>query len=124
MEAKKRLARAIVGGYYDAGAVRAADEGWARQFQRDEEPEHVEEIAIAAGGLGWTEGTPQVRLDKLLVQLGLADSATDATRKLKQGAVRIGGEPVNSPHLPVASLPATVVLRVGKRIRAAVLDRV
>ena len=130
MEAKKQLARTIVGGYHSAEAVRAADEGWARQFQshslsHGEQPEHVEEIAVAAGEVGWTEAAGaaggQIRLDKLLVRLGLADSATDATRKLKQGAVRIGGEPVSAPHLSVGPLPATLVLRVGKRIRAAAL---
>ncbi len=125
MEVKKQLARTIVGGYHSADAVREADEGWARQFQRDEQPEHVEEIAVAASEVGWTDaGGPasgQIRLDKLLVRLGLADSATDATRKLKQGAVRIGGEAVSAPHLFVGPLPATLVLRVGKRIRAAAL---
>ena len=120
MEAKKRLARAIVGGYHSSEAAREADEGWARQFQRDEQPDHVEEVEVAAADVGWNGGeSSQVRLDKLLVQLGLADSATDATRKLKQGAVKIDGSVVSAPHLPVASLPATIVLRVGKRIRTA-----
>ncbi len=126
MEAKKRLARTIVGGYHSAEAVREADEGWARQFQghsihHGQQLEHVEEVAVAARELGWAEPAGQLRLDKLLVQLGLADSATDATRKLKQGAVRIGGEPVSTPHLTVAALPSTLVVRVGKRVRAALL---
>ena len=121
MEAKKRLARTIVGSFHPAEAVRAADESWARQFQRDEQPEHVEEVAVAASSVGWTEANGQVRLDKLLVQLGMADSATDAVRKLKQGGVKVGNEPVSAPHLPVAGLPATVVVRAGKRIRAAAL---
>ncbi len=121
MEAKKRLARTIAGGYHSPEAVREADQGWARQFQRDEQPEHVDEVIVAAAEAGWTEGSRQVRLDKLLVRLALADSGTDATRKLKQGAVRIGGEPVTMPHLAVERLPATLVFRVGKRIRAAVL---
>ncbi len=121
MEAKKRLARTIVGSFHPAEAVREADENWARQFQRDEQPEHVEEVAVAAATMGWTEANGQVRLDRLLVQLGMADSATDAVRKLKQGGVKVGNEPVSAPHLPVAALPATVVVRVGKRIRAAVL---
>lgn len=121
MEAKKRLARTIVAGYHSADVVRDADEGWARQFQRDEQPEHVEEITIAADEVGWTEANGQIRLDKLLVRLGLADSATDANRKLKQGAVRVGGEVASAPHLATGPLPATLVLRVGKRLRAAVL---
>ncbi len=121
MEAKKRLARTIVGGYYSPETVRDADEGWARQFQRDEQPEHVEEVQVSAAEVGWSENSREVRLDKLLVRLGLADSTTDATRKLKQGAVRAGGEPVSAPRLPVLGLPATLVLRAGKRIRAAIL---
>jgi tyrosyl-tRNA synthetase len=122
MEAKKQLARTIVGGFYPEETVRAADEGWARQFQKHEAPEHVEEIAVEAASVGWSETSPQVRLDKLLMRLGLAESATDANRKLKQGAVRLEGELVSAPHLAVASLPVTLVLRVGKRIRAARLD--
>ncbi len=121
MEAKKRLARTIVGNFHPADAMREADESWARQFQRDEQPDHVEEVAIAASTVGWTEANAQVRLDKLLVQLGLADSATDAARKVKQGGVKVGNEPVSAPHLPVAALPMTLVVRVGKRIRAGVL---
>ncbi len=121
MEAKKRLARTIVGDYHSFEAVREADEGWARQFQRNEQPEHVEEVAVGAAALGWTEAHPQLRLDKLLVELGLADSATDAARKLKQGSVRIDGEVVQVPHLPVPALGGILLLRVGKRMRAAVL---
>ena len=121
MEAKKQLARAITGGYWPDSTVREADEGWARQFQRDEQPEHIEEVTIAPAELGWKKNDRQIRVDKLLVRLALADSATDATRKLKQGSVRIGGEPVASPHIAVATLPATLVVRAGKRIRAAKL---
>ena len=119
MEAKKQLARAIAGSYWPAEAVREADESWARQFQRDEQPEHVEEVAVAAAELGWTASDGQIRLDKLLVRLGLADSTTDAARKVKQGSVRISGELISSPHVALAALPVTLMVRVGKRIRAA-----
>ena len=120
MEAKKRLARTIVGGFHSEGAMREADEGWARQFQQHELPENLEEVAVSAAELGWTEASPTVSLAKLLVKLGMAESATDATRKMKQGAVRIEGEPVQTPHLPVGALPAKVSVRVGKRARVAV----
>ena len=122
MEAKKRLARTIVGDYWPAEAVREADEGWARQFQRDEAPEDLEETPVHAGEIGWSAANRQVRLDKLLVQLGLADSATDANRKAKQGAVRVEGEPVSAPFLSAPTLPARLVLRVGKRMRAVLLQ--
>jgi tyrosyl-tRNA synthetase len=122
MEAKKTLARTIVGGYYPQDAVRDADEGWARQFQRDEQPENIDEVAVPSESVGWSAATPEVRMGKLLLQLGLADSGTDAARKLKQGAVRVGGEVVTSPAIAVAALPATLVVRVGKRMRAALLQ--
>ncbi len=120
MEAKKRLARTIVSGFHAEAAVREADEGWARQFQHGEMPEHLEEVALTAVELGWTAEMPAVSLAKVLVQLGLADSATDALRKMKQSAVRVEGELVATPHLPVGRLPARLAVRVGKRARLAV----
>ena len=121
MEAKKRLARTIVGDFHDEAAVREADQGWARQFQRDELPEHLEEVELSAADLGWSEAAKTVQLAKLLVGLGMAESATDAGRKMKQGAVRVEGEPVQMPHLALAGLPARVAVRVGKRARLAVV---
>lgn len=121
MEAKKQLARAIVGGFHSEHAVREADEDWARQFQRNEQPEHIEEIPIRAADIGWEQAAQEIRLDKLMVRLALADSATDAVRKLKQSAVRIDGELVSAPHLAVSTLPRKLVLRVGKRVRGAQL---
>ena len=121
MEAKKRLARTIVSGFHSAAAVAEADEGWARQFQRDELPADLEEVAVSAADVGWTAGAPTVRIDKLLVRLGMAESATDANRKVKQGAVRVEGEVVAVPHVEVGPLPARLAVRVGKRARLAVI---
>ena len=118
MEVKKRLARTIVGGFHSAEAAQKADENWARQFQRDEMPQDVEEIEITAADAGWTAEAGAVRLDKLLVRLGLAESATDATRKLKQGAVRVDGGPTQGTHARV-TVPGRLVVRAGKRARAA-----
>jgi tyrosyl-tRNA synthetase len=102
--------------------VRAADEDWARQFQRDEQPEDIEEIVVPAAAVGWSAATPEIRLGKLLLHLGLADSGTDAARKLKQGSVRVGGEVVSSPSIAVPSLPTKLILRMGKRMRAALVQ--
>jgi tyrosyl-tRNA synthetase len=120
MEAKKQLARAIVGDFHSEAAVAEADQGWARQFQRDELPADLEEVALSAAELGWTAKAPAVHLAKVLVRLGMAESATDATRKIKQGSVRIEGEAVSTPHLPLGPLPSRLALRVGKRARIAV----
>src|SRR6202047_2927570 len=46
MEAKKDLARRIVADFHSAEAAAKAAEDWAKQFQKDEVPEDVEEVQI------------------------------------------------------------------------------
>jgi tyrosyl-tRNA synthetase len=53
-------------------------------------------------------------LDKLLAQCRLADSSTDAQRKIKQGAVRIDGEVKKEPIVTLKSIPIEVLLNVGR----------
>ena len=48
MDVKKRLARTIVAGFHGEEAAERADENWAKQFQRDETPDDLEEVAVAA----------------------------------------------------------------------------
>ena len=120
MDVKKRLARTIVAGFHSVEAAERADENWSKQFQRDETPEDLDEVAVAAADAGWTPESGAIRLDKLLVRLGLAESAADATRKVKQGAVRLDGEAVSGTHARV-KVPGRVVVRAGKRAKAALL---
>jgi tyrosyl-tRNA synthetase len=121
MDVKKRLARTIVAGFHGEEAAMRADENWAKQFQRDEAPEDLDEIAVSAAEAGWTAETHGIRLDKLLVRLGLAGSAAEATRLVKQGAVRLDGEAAQGTHARVA-VPGRVVVRAGKRAKAALLS--
>jgi tyrosyl-tRNA synthetase len=121
MEVKKRLARTIVAGFHGEEAAKRADENWAKQFQRDETPEDLDEVVVSAADAGWTAETGAIRLDKLLARLALAESASDAGRKLKQGAVRLDGEVVQGTHAKVA-VPGRLVVRVGKRAKAALLS--
>jgi tyrosyl-tRNA synthetase len=53
------------------------------------------------------------RLDKLLAKTGLADSITDAVRKIKAGAVEIDG--VRQSELQMTRFEGTVTVRVGKK---------
>src|SRR5437588_4167188 len=48
MELKKALARRIVQDFHGEQAAKAADENWAKQFQKDEVPENVETVSIVA----------------------------------------------------------------------------
>jgi tyrosyl-tRNA synthetase len=117
MDAKKDLARRIVTDFHSADAARQAAEDWAKQFQKDETPENVERVTVAYPDIaaGGRDGHA-VKLDKLLARCGLAESVADATRKIKQKAVRVDGEVRTDLILPL-QLPAELLLRVGRNIR-------
>lgn len=121
MEAKKRLARTIVAGFHSEDAARAADENWARQFQqKSDDMEGLEEVRVSAADLG-RDAEGRVRVSKLLTATGLAASASEADRKIKEGAVRIEGEVVRQAHIPLDET-ARLTLRVGKRAKVAVVE--
>ena len=70
-----------------------------------------------------------IRLDRLLVMCGMAESMSDAARKLKAGSVKL----VNLGNskefvqrfleIPVIQgAPIRLVLRVGKKIKAVIIE--
>jgi tyrosyl-tRNA synthetase len=63
-----------------------------------------------------------LKLDKLLAQAGVADSASDAQRKIKQNSVRINGETVTQTHLLVLLPAPEITLRVGRRLKVVHID--
>jgi len=124
MEAKKRLARTITSGFHGEEAALSADENWARMFQQKEVAEDLEEVSLAYADLVGPSGAPgalQIRLPKLLVQLGLAASGAEASRKIAEKAVKLDGESSSNALIPLAQLPARMVVRLGKRAKVAVI---
>ena len=125
MTAKKELARRIVADFHSADAAAKAAEDWAKQFQKDEVPEDVEEVSVAIaeiGGAADEQGRIGVRLDRLLLKCGLAESSTDAGRKLKQGSVRLENIIQREPRIVLTGpSPVRLALRVGKKLRIAVI---
>jgi tyrosyl-tRNA synthetase len=137
MQAKKDLARRIVADFHSADAATKAGEDWAKQFQKDEVPEEVNHVSVkfedivnvALGevefdyrdGVVFLSGGNYkgVRLDRLLVRCGLAASTSEASRKIKEGAVVIGNSVNRQPYFLVKELPCTVPVRLGKRVRMA-----
>jgi tyrosyl-tRNA synthetase len=129
MQAKKDLARRIVTDFHSAEAAAKAGEDWAKQFQKDEVPEDVEEIFLTLAEIGGQVVKTQrgneatLRADRLLVRCGLATSTTDAGRKLKQGSVRIDDCVLTEPYLSQAvPPPMRLSLRVGRQVRVAVVS--
>jgi tyrosyl-tRNA synthetase len=127
MDLKKELARKIVADFHSPEAATKAAEDWAKQFQKDEVPEDVAEISIKlaeiqqvmerTGNLG-PPLPPALKIDKVLVRAGLAESVTDAARKRKQGAVRINGVVFEAPlWMPSDPVPMRFTARVGRKLR-------
>ena len=112
MTLKKDLARRIVADFHSTEAAAKAGEDWARQFQEREVPDSVEEVEIAVELT--VDG--KVRLDKVLAKVGLADSVSDATRKLKQKSVKVNGETVTTSSVAL-DLAKPFTLQVGRRIK-------
>ena len=64
-----------------------------------------------------------IRLDRLLVKCGLAESGADASRKLKEGAVKVNDGVEHNTRILVMTLPTKLSLRVGRRMKIAVIHR-
>jgi tyrosyl-tRNA synthetase len=127
MDAKKNLARLIVAGFHGEAAARNADENWARMFQQKEAAENLDEVHIAYGDLvspSCPAGELQIRTAKLLTQLGLAASGTEANRKISEKATKVDGEIVTNTVIPLETLPAKLVVRLGKRAKIAIIGGV
>jgi tyrosyl-tRNA synthetase len=145
MQAKKDLAARIVTDFHSIEAAVKASQDWAKQFQQGDVPDDVEEVAVNYSDIAWSEedldASPDgivgfraagmgpvsmgIRLDRLLVICGLADSATDAGRKLKQGSVRVldNVETKTRTQIGFEGSTSRLSLRVGKRIKIAVITR-
>ncbi len=141
MQAKKDLARRIVADFHSAEAAAKAGEDWAklrsRELSTGNVPEDIEEVRVPfddirapdspAPGTDWFVS---IRLDRLLVICGFAESNTDAARKLKASSVELlkqdgsRGEICNAPHLAIKFYPMNIrlVIRVGKKVKSAVIE--
>jgi tyrosyl-tRNA synthetase len=155
MEIKKSLARLIVSDFHSREAAEKAAENWASQFQKGGVPADVEEVVVNYADVQWSQDDPEdravspdgfvgfvpagmgavhlgVRLDRLLVKCGLAESVSDAVRKLKANSVSIldqsiaGREyPEQRPRIMVTFQGSStkLMLRVGRRVKIAVIHR-
>jgi len=115
MQTKMELGRRIVTDFHSQVDADAAVEAFDREVRHGLEPADTETVNLPAGAIT----DKGIRVDKLLALTGLADSVTDAARKLKAGAVEINGEIYK--ELLLAGAAGTLVIRVGKkwkRVRA------
>ncbi|MGB9604497.1 MAG: tyrosine--tRNA ligase [Bryobacteraceae bacterium] len=110
MEVKMELARTIVTDFHSpADAERAAEE-FNRVVRQGEAPSELEIVALPAG----VRSAGQLRVDKLLAGVGLAESVSEAVRKIKAGAVEINGERCTDLRYP-DSAGGILTIRVGRK---------
>ncbi len=107
MEAKQRLAHAIVAEWHGTAAADAAADQFARVFSQHEAPPDIPEYALAFAARAAT-----VDIVDLLADAGVAPSKAEARRLLAQGGVHLDGERVDAAEITVH--PGSV-LKVGKR---------
>jgi len=112
-EVKLRLARELTTRFHDADAAELAIAGWnaAVTGQGDVTLLPLQEVAIPAEGL---------RIGALLTAAGLTPSNSEASRKLKERAVKVDGEVIDdAQQLFMPGFEG--LLQVGKRNFARVL---
>jgi tyrosyl-tRNA synthetase len=134
MQAKKDLAQRIVTDFHSAEAATKAGEDWAKQFQKDEVPESVEEITvriadlapIAEGGVSqpvtWDGSNDQrfvIKTEKLLRQAGLASSGAEAVRKIKERAVNLNGVIVEAIAIGI-SPDKPITVKIGRKVKRVI----
>jgi tyrosyl-tRNA synthetase len=112
-DVKVLLGKEIVTRFHDASAAEQAEQNFVQRFQKHQLPDDLPEqmIEIEEGG---------IQIARLLKQLGLVKSTSEAIRMVKQGAVRIDGERVSDPQLLLKKSEAQI-FQVGKRRFAKVV---
>jgi len=105
MAAKQALARTIVADFHSADSAEQAQSEFDREVREGQAPADIETITLP-DGVGNS-------LPKILLAAGLADSRTDAERKVKAGAVEINGD--KHASLTIVLPPGQHVFRLGKK---------
>jgi tyrosyl-tRNA synthetase len=108
-DVKKRLAREITARYHGEAAARAAQAEFERVFGSRELPEDIPDVELGRDRV--RGGT--IRLARLLVEIGLADSNTEARRLISQGGVSLDRTRVNEDR--DVEVRDGLLVQVGRR---------
>ena len=129
MSLKKRLALEITGQFHSRGSADDAQAHFERVVQRQDLPQEIPEylLPISPPSSQSTHSDDQLSLSKILVDTGLASSATEAKRLLRQGAITLIRESRDPQKLSagqsVAHLQSGDVLKRGNRQFVRLVER-
>jgi tyrosyl-tRNA synthetase len=114
MEAKIALGKSIVADYHPAAEAERAADVFDSVVRHRQVPAEIETAALPENVI--KDGA--IRVDKLLARIGLAESVSDAVRKIKAGAVEING--VKWTTLTWSEPAPELVIQVGRHWRKVV----
>jgi tyrosyl-tRNA synthetase len=109
MELKMELGQRIASDFHSPAEGEAARQAFDREVRQGLEPADTETVDLPPQ----SSTEKGIRVDKLVAAIGLADSVTDASRKMKAGALEINGHIHKDLLLPQAK--GLLVLRLGKK---------
>ena len=108
-QAKVDLARRVITDFHSDAEARTAAEEFDRRFVRKEVPTNLTEWNVSVETAG-------IKLSAVMVESGLANSGSAATRLIDQGGVQIDGERINDRMLPLFPPARSIVLKVGRKV--------
>jgi tyrosyl-tRNA synthetase len=107
-DVKFDFAREIVERFHGGKAGQLAAEGFNARFRDHETPSDIPEITVRP------PGGPTMAITQVLKQAQLANSASEATRLIQQGGIKVDGGKVSDKALTL-STGRTYLIQVGKR---------
>lgn len=108
--AKREIARGVVAIYHGPDAAAEAEAHFDRQFKEQAAPEQIPLAAIPHDAI---DGE-RVYVPRVMAQLGLAKSGSEARRLIAQKGVKLDGQTVTKEEIALSDLRGSV-LQVGKR---------
>jgi tyrosyl-tRNA synthetase len=108
--AKVDLATLIVSDFHSAQAAAHAAEAFEARFARGE----VDVNELPTIEVKVPDGS--IALSRLVVEAGLATSASEATRKVQQGGVKVDRERATDARTRISATRGSVILEVGRRM--------
>jgi len=103
---KQKLARELTARFHSTEAADQAEQNFENVFAKKDVPDDLRECVL--------EGTEEIWLPKLLVEIELVKSTSDGRRMIKQSAVSIDGQKITDIDYNVQ--PAgEMIVKVGKR---------
>ena len=101
------LAKEIIARFHDDQSANLAESNFINQFQKKNIPDDIEEVSFAIS-------ESSIPLVNLLKDCGMTSSKSEATRMIKQGAVRIDEERITDIKHVISS-GTSAIYQVGKR---------